>query len=267
MRILYTIVLSLLAGQASAQSYTGLARASAFIGDGSSLTYSGAPSGAVPYFSASGSSLTFNASGIYFDPINKRLGIRTSSPLHGIDCSSCTLYLDGNNANPILVGNNGSSLTFASNGNLTIAGAFSAATSSVIASAFFGNASALTSFAVATSSFSASSQTIASVTFVGIATNTVTLRGGRPLLVTAYTNIFNDAGGNRTYDCHLTENGALIDSSREVLIAGGGRNTLSFPYFAASSPAGINTFGIVCKTSNATAAQGAGASSVIVQEF
>lgn len=102
--------------------------ASTFTGDGSAITHAGAGAGAIPFVTTAGSTLTFNANGLSFDPIHQRLGIRTANPLHGIDCSSCTLYLDGNSPNPIQVGNNGSTMTLTSAGNLTVSGTMNGTT-------------------------------------------------------------------------------------------------------------------------------------------
>lgn len=103
---------------------TGTVAAVTFTGDASQLVYANSMANAIPFITTSGSTLTFNASGLSFDPVNRRLGIRTANPIHGLDCSSCTLYLDGNSANPIQVGNNGSTMTLTSGGNLSVVTGF-----------------------------------------------------------------------------------------------------------------------------------------------
>lgn len=104
--------------------------------DASLLTYSGAGAGAIPFFTTAGSTLSNNANFLSWDNVNHRLGIRTANPIHGIDCSSCTLYIDGNASNPIQVGNSGSLLNLSSAGNLTIPGIFTASSSSQNYAAF-----------------------------------------------------------------------------------------------------------------------------------
>lgn len=250
-------------------SVTNTMTAGSFAGDGSALTYSGSQANAIPFVTTAGSTLSFNANFLSWDNVNHRLGIRTANPAHGLDCSSCTLYLDGNASNPILVGNNGSTMTLTSAGNLTISGAMSAATSSVTASAFFGDPSHLASgYVIVVSSYAASTSTIASTNFVGIATATVTnLRGGRPLLVNASTNLNNLAAGGRTYTCQLLKDGVAVDTARELDMAATSFGIMSIPHFESSSPSGSHTFGIVCKTSSASSTQNAGNTYIIVQEF
>lgn len=250
-------------------SVTNAMTAGSFAGDGSALTYSGSQVNAIPFVTTAGSTLSFNASFLSWDNVNHRLGIRTANPAHGLDCSSCTLYLDGNASNPILVGNNGSTMTLTSGGNLTISGAMSAATSSVTASAFFGDPSHMASgYVIVVSSYAASTSTIASTNFVGIATATVTnLRGGRPLLVNASTNLNNLAAGGRTYTCQLLKDGVAVDTARELDMAATSFGIMSIPHFESSSPSGSHTFGIVCKTSSASSTQNAGNTYIVVQEF
>lgn len=127
-----------------AVSFTSSVTASALFGDASHLVYGSANAGAIPFFATSGSTLATNAGSLYWDNVNRRLGLRTTMPTHALQISSGTIYVDGNSPTPIQIGNNGSTMTLTSAGNLTIAGALSAASSSSTASAFFGDGSHLT---------------------------------------------------------------------------------------------------------------------------
>lgn len=136
--------------------------------------------------------------------------------------------------------------------------------SSVTASAFFGDASHETGFAILTSSEGAN--TVLATNFIGVTTNTVTLRGGRPTRITAETNIDNASVGNRTYACDVTQNSVLIGKQRSIILATLTKG-LMLQEDVITSPAGVTTFSLLCNTSNAVGTQTATKPEIIVVEY
>lgn len=141
--------------------------------------------------------------------------------------------------------------------------------SSATAGAFFGDPSHLSAgYVITASSYVGGNVSVASVSFVGVATvTTPSLRGGRPLEVRADTNITNGAGGNRTYSCQILQDGALVDAARLSIVTAAGSQTIPLTYFTTSSTSGVHTYAIVCLTNNATAAQTAAVTYVVAKEF
>lgn len=140
--------------------------------------------------------------------------------------------------------------------------------SSFTASAYFGDPSHMASgYVIVVSSYSGPGTSVASTTYVGIATVTVTLRGSRPLEVWASTLITSAAGGNRTYTCQMIHNGVAVDNPRIFTIGATTSGQINFPYFTSSSPSGSNTYGLECFTSSVATAQTAGTTYVIAKEY
>jgi hypothetical protein len=106
-----------------------------------------------------------------------------------------------------------------------------------------------TSSTPATASFN-----VASTNYVGIATVTVTLAGGRPLYVPVCLTIQNGSGGSRTYTVAIVEDGTPIHE-HQITNAGGGDSNPN-PFMPVSSDTGgTHTFALWVKTSNATGTQ------------
>lgn len=234
----------------------------AFLTSGNLITHPNASAGAVPFITTAGSTLTFNAGSLYFDPTNKRLGIRTSNPIHALQISSGTLFLDGNSATPILVGNSGSTMTLASNGNLTIAGAFNAATSSVTASAFFGDASHVTGITVS-SCTAVPNSTFTNTTFsIALATVTMTTRGF-PVYFSAAQTIHGSVG-TAVVACTVEVDGGFNTNSGTAALMSQRTSTASADFngniartsitqaSGASLGSGSHSFAIACNTSTGT---------------
>lgn len=181
------------------------------------------------------------------------------------------LFVTSEGAASITQGLTASSVTLSGNasvgGSATVTGSFTSQ-SSVTASGLFGDGSAITNYAILVSSYVASTTTsVAFTNFVGVATGTFTLRGGRSMLVQASTNLNNGAGGTRTYTCQITQNGVLLNNPRSVFIAAGGTGIMNIPYVTASSPSGSNNFALLCKTSNASNTQTTADTFIIAQEL
>lgn len=141
------------------------------------------------------------------------------------------------------------------------------ASSSVTANAFFGDASHLTGYVITGSSYVAGGQNINSLTFVGVATVTVTLRGSRPLTVRASSYINNASAGGRTYNCQIQQNGALVNDPRQVSLTSGSLGIMYLEYNTTSSPSGSNTFSMNCDSSSATGTQTSVTTNIVATEL
>lgn len=194
------VTLGGLPGESSLFVTSGSVTANTYYGDGSNISYPSANNSGVAIFS--GGTLMANAPFLSWDNVNHRLGIRTGNPMHGLDCSSCTLYLDGNAGNPIQVGVNGSSLTFASSGNLTIAGTL--------------QATGLSNGSASTMSVTGGTFYISSDTIAGLGESTFTASGQFSSFSTyTFTNLLQNAGDAASVRC-VFQNGASTVSGEEM---------------------------------------------------
>lgn len=108
---------------------------------------------------------------------------------------------------------------------------------------------------VLASSEPAHQPSIATVDYVGIATMTVTLKGGRPAMLVYDVNTTNGSGASRDYTFELTNNSLLLDDEHILTNPGLSSGMMVASKYIPSTTAGVNTFCINVKSSSATGAQ------------
>ncbi len=131
---------------------------------------------------------------------------------------------------------------------------------------FTGSGYGLSNFVVSASSEPQADQSIASLTYIGIATMTATLRGGRPAVLTWNFNIANGTGDGRSHTVLVTVNNSTVGSIPVFSSSGTATATAYGQARIASTTAGVNTF-VVNVKSSATGTQTAKTPAVVVVEY
>lgn len=107
----------------------------------------------------------------------------------------------------------------------------------------------LTGFVVSASSLTSPGQNINNLSYVGIGTTTITLRGGRPVLILLSALVNNDTTGTRTYDVAITFDGTIIGSIESILVPKNNAEiTVDRHSYSASFPAGVHDFSVLVRS-------------------
>lgn len=112
----------------------------------------------------------------------------------------------------------------------------------------------------------ASGKSVASATYVGIATVTVTLDGSRPLRFETCMQIVNGAGGARVYTIALAKDGVALHE-HAVTNSGTSDSSPSMFMFTASDTSGSHSYSVWVKSSNATGTQTVSDNHTLLTEY
>ena len=111
---------------------------------------------------------------------------------------------------------------------------------------------------VAATDTTSASINVASTSYVGVDTITVTLNGNRPVRFDSFINIDNEAGGARTYTVAIVQDGVVVPGDAHLLklAASGATGSLtSWHYTPAGLSPGAHTFSVWVLSSSATGTQ------------
>jgi hypothetical protein len=99
---------------------------------------------------------------------------------------------------------------------------------------------------------------VATTSYVGVDTITVTLNGNRPVRFDSFINIDNESGGARTYTVAIVQDGVVVPGDAHLLklaASGGTGSVTSWHYTPAGLSPGAHTFSVWVLSSNATGTQ------------
>ena len=117
------------------------------------------------------------------------------------------------------------------------------------------------------SSAPATDASIASVTYVGVATATVTLKGGRPLKIDVCATLNNAAAAARDYTWGIAVDGVVIHSHTTSNDGADDSAVSSFYYDDDGDTAGSHTYSLFILSSNATGTQTAEDAHILLMEY
>ena len=104
-------------------------------------------------------------------------------------------------------------------------------------------------------------------TFIGVATMTVTLKGGRPAVVTYYINYHNEHSQSKDYSSEILNNGTIINDTHTQSVPAVSYGATTCIFTIQSTTAGVNTFCINAKSSATNATQAVVDSAVTIVEY
>jgi hypothetical protein len=135
---------------------------------------------------------------------------------------------------------------------------------------FTGAAYGISNFAVVASSEPkegvGNGPSIASLTYVAVGTATITLRGGRPLLVNSRVSLNNQAGAVRNYDCILTVDSVTFDGPHQTVV-NAGRDECDVFLTLTTSTAGVHQVALQCLSNSVNGTQTADDVHINLVEF
>lgn len=158
--------------------------------------------------------------------------------------------------------------TNAANTSVTLQGANGfITTGSSVTGAHFGDGYGLSNFTVFADSTSSNAVNVNVTSNVALSSVTATLRGGRPLIVSAVVHVNNGSGATKTYTYSIFKDGVQVGNTYLDSLANNIDGTRTIQYTETSSSSGSHTYALNVKSSATNATQVADSRDIRITEF